>query len=241
MSSSAIEHLVLGYYVGGLACLVLVVAACGSPAIGEAHGVARRKIATPLTVSKTLLSYSYAIGLLSALSVMRLKAAGERLVVLHLLRRLLETIWWPYAKTRKMPVIHALVGLSYHPILVMALLLSSRTNRPILRRDCWIVGVLSTAQSYLHYLLWRWQGHRRRGKAPHVPIADRHSWLFGWTLSPHYGLEVGIHVVLASLVGWAPLMCWNLAFVVTHRAILARSTAMWYRRRFPDAVNKPVI
>lgn len=238
--------MIWSYYLCGLLCILLV--ALFVPA-GHwlhreltTHGKTSGAVRFPrCQVPKTAFRYFYAIGLLSAIVTLKLEAPCERLFVLHLLRRLLETIWWPYSDSSQMHLIHAIVGLSYYPILVLAMAASSQHYRTLQPGDYLLLAALSALQSYVHYTLWRQRRPQRHGKSVHVPVADRHPWLFGLTLSPHYFAEIGIYGLFSSLTAWSFLMCWNLAFVALNLLVSARHTAIWYRDRFPKAICKPII
>lgn len=172
----------------------------------------------------------YFIGLLCAVSVFEFRLQ-ECMLVLHLMRRLLESIIWPYSEGSTMHAIHALVGFSYYPVLVAAFVLS--TSRFVLDQSAVLLFVvLNGWQSYIHYLL-----HKSR-QAGHVPLE---CWPFRYSLCPHYLAEILIYVLFARCAGWSPMLLFNAAFVTANLSISAISTADWYHRRFPKATQPPAL
>lgn len=235
MAVSVAHAMCVGYYCSGILCLFLYKLV---PGPFERYSlVAHGKTATiavkdlPLLVPKRLFSLFYAMGMVWALAILPLARRREWLLLGHLARRLVETLAWPYSATSKMHLLHAVVGLSFYPVLVTSFALSSHVAeigdlRGILLLSLFL-GV-SLWQSLVHHVLYKLQL-----KYPgHCPLV-KHSWLFHHILCPHYTAEIIAYLCLTAMTSFHHLPLLASLFVLANLTISAQNTRVWYLRKFP--------
>lgn len=221
------------YYLTGLLCFALYFIFPGIFKDLALHGKTLND-SQKWHVSKRYFTSFYALGVVMALALFRLEKGQELLLLAHLLRRLGESILWPYSSRSLMHPIHLLVGLSYYPILVLSFIQTATQFTTHTWQVCFFI-LLNVLQAFLHWRLWR------AGQAKdYLPLSDL-EWPFRYTLSPHYYVEMFIYLLFAQMSGWTLLLTLNLVFVMANLLITVLNTREWYLQRFPKAMNRPLL
>lgn len=231
----AISYVVcLGYYCSGILCFILYGLA---PSSFERCSIVRHGKTLPIKVRnslvlvpKRLFSLFYLTGIISAVASLPLVRLREWLLLGHLVRRLGETWIWPYSSTSKMHMLHAVVGLSFYPILIISFALSSNVQDlqglPSVLLTSLFLGA-SIWQSVTHRTLYQLQSMH----LGHCPLV-RHSRLFHHILCPHYTAEIILYLCLAVMSSLHPLLLLASLFVSANLTISAVNTRAWYIHKF---------
>ncbi len=236
-----LEDLLTLYYLSGIFCFALFLhlsrhleGLWHAALITHGKTVSETERPSIWRIPKSLFSGFYAVGLVTGVALLRLTTLPEVALLVHLARRYLETVSWPYSRQSKMHLVHALVGLSYYPVLVLSVLFSedALSMRPW---HAMLIAFASLVQSYCHWQLYRARSEcHHPAKVSYVRMAE-HSVLFRLLPSPHYLMEIVIYGVYAAAAGGSPLMLLNWIFVLGNLAISARSTSLWHQDRFGEA------
>lgn len=193
------------------------------------HGKTLTNYKSEWQVRKQLFFLFYAIGILVTLFIFN-NTTTNWLLLLHLLRRLVETIIWPYSENSKMHILHALVGLSFYPAIVATFYLSPDT--PVNGEYLFLFFLSTCIQSYCHWILFK---SRLKG---YEPLAEKYL-AFKHILCPHYLAEISIYFCFASFKGFDYRMTLALIFVAFNLVITADSTRRWYMKRYPRSKYRP--
>ncbi|PJF18504.1 hypothetical protein PSACC_01675 [Paramicrosporidium saccamoebae] len=222
---------VAGYYLVGLLCMLLCTfrqSYLTDPLV--THG--KVSLSSSLQLPKQYFTYFYMVGIVASTALLSFQGIQDWLLLVHLTRRMGETIVLPYSANSRMHIIHGLVGISYYPVLVLTFLLC-KVHFQFHPIATLALVALNIWQHYLHRLLYE-----SRQKGEYLPLGDLFLE-FRYTLCPHYMLEIAMYAWFAYLSGWSTLMVLNLAFVSANLYISAQSTLYWYLQRFPEARFRP--
>lgn len=230
----------LGYYCSGILCFLLyglapsIFERCSLVAHGKTVPIKARN--SLVLVPKRLFSLFYFMGIIFAVASLALVRMREWLLLGHLIRRLVETCIWPYSPASKMHLLHAIVGLSFYPILIISFALSS--DGPDLKGSSSVLLILF----FLGASIWQLVTHRalyhlRSQHFGHSSLV-RHSRLFRHILCPHYTAEIILYLCLAGMSSLHPLLLLACLFVSANLAISATNTRAWHMHNFPPSMGE---
>lgn len=227
-------NLVANYYILGLFCFVIFL--LFSPHYQQedlvTHGKTLQTL-RPWHVSKRYFALFYGVGVFCCVALLRLDGVQEWLLLVHLMRRLGETITWPYSVHSSMHIVHAAVGITFYPVLVLTFLLTAPQFVTSMAAYLMII-FCSCYQHYIHRLLYTIRNEHHG----YCPLSDM-LVEFKYVICPHYLTEVVMYLCFAFLSGWSYLMLLNFAFITAILYISAESSLHWYNKTFPIVTNRP--
>ncbi len=179
------------------------------------HGRTLTNRPSPWLISKNYFEWFYLIGIMIAPLVIIQKQTliVYLFTIVHLLRRFYETKVM-FKSTTKMHIIHALVGISFYPV-VWFIIYQSEIAFSLV--SCTGFAACCLGQHFIHKLL---SSNKEKNKLPN-------HWIFRIFICPNYTLEVLIYVFLhLSLNSWNSLLL--LVFVLVNQTISALDRKSFY-------------
>jgi len=203
-----------GYFVAGSLSIIMVAlfAEKRMRLALSGHGNSFRG-ARRFSVSKNWFALFYMIGIAASVGVLPFARIVDWLFLIHLTRRLLETVIWPYSFDSRMNLLHLAVGLTYYPMLTLAIFRAKFQAPSILA--FWLP--LWAIQSLSHYRLAEYKEHHGN----HCADMKVLRWPFQLSDMPHYWCEVIMYWVLAVSASLESALVFNALFVSCNLAISA--------------------
>ncbi|KAF2668512.1 hypothetical protein BT63DRAFT_479920 [Microthyrium microscopicum] len=165
----------------------------------------------------------------------QLSLAPLGIFLLHVLRRLYESITLTRPSTSRMWIGHYVMGLLHYTLAPIALIADPAPSADLLY-------ILPFALALLAFSIAQHKQHVYLASLPRGPdYILPNGGAFSKALAPHYGCEVGIYVCLLGMRlsggGWDWTVASMLGFVVINLGVSVRETRRVYRERFGDVVE----